>query len=330
MTPMVTVRRMVGADGVPVEAAGVADARTLLETGSALVWIDVDRRDPDALAELSDVIPMHPLAIEDAVNEHQRPIFSRYGDTFFLVMYELSDADATSDDGIDVSPVGFFVGENYVVTVRDTERSALDDVAKRWMHHRSAVPDMDAGFLLYTMLDVIVDEYFPVLERFGERLDELESVIEDGAASESLQGRIHPLRRTVMRLRRILAPEREVLNELLRRESPLMSEETMAYVHDVYDHLLRVLDWLDSYRELASALFETHLAMASHKLDQVMRTLTMASIILMVSSLIAGIYGMNFQNMPELGWQFGYPMAIGLMVVLATALLLVFRWRKWI
>lgn len=322
---MYQIRLAIGEDGHLLQPSDVTDIRPLLEGGSSLVWIDIDRDDLEDLLPFRDLVYLHPLAYEDAQSLRQRPIFSRYGETFFLVMYELIQ----KDHDIRAFPISFFVGHNYVVTARDIERSTLDDVADRWMQHRDNVPQMDAGFLLFTMLDAIVDNYFPILEHFGEGLEDLEDAIEEGAG-ERVQGLIHLKRRKIMELRRTLAPEREVLNELLRRETPLVSDETMAYLHDVYDHLLRVLDWLDSYRELASALFETQLAMASHKLDKVMRTLTVASIILMVSALIAGIYGMNFQHMPELAWYYGYPMAIGMMVAAALTLLWLFRRRGWL
>ena len=301
--------------------------RANLQRDDTLTWLDVDRDKLDQLAPYADLVHLHPLALEDAASVHQRPILNRYGDTFFLVMYELViDEDGTT---IHSFPISFFVGRNYVITSRDVERSTLDDVATRWGVFAQDVRSMNSGFLLYTLIDAIVDNYFPAIDILGDRIELLDDALEEGR-NHHIQTRVHEVRKQLFELRRVLAPGRDVLNELVRRDSPLVNDETMNYFEDVYDHMLRVLDWVDAYREMATTLFEMQLSMASHRLDQVIRTLTVWSIILMVATLIAGIYGMNFKHMPELEWMFGYPAALLLMVVLSLILLVWFRRRRWI
>jgi magnesium transporter len=252
---------------------------------------------------------------------------SRYNETVFLVLYELVPPE---DTGIVRSfPISFFVGKNYVVTARDIERSTLDDVAKRWREFTGEAQVHTSGFLLYAMIDAIVDGYFPIIDSLGDRLEEAEAATLNPRQIVA-HGDIHQIRKELFQVRRVLAPGREVVNELIRRDTPLVDDQTINYFHDVYDHMLRVLDGLDAYREMASTLFEVQLAMSSHRLDQVIRTLTVASIMLMGSSLIAGIYGMNFQNMPELSWQFGYPVALGLMLMCSTMLYVYFHRRGWL
>jgi magnesium transporter len=322
---MVSVRLCLDAHGNSAEIDGDDQIRRMLQDPDALVWLDVDRDNMDRVEPFKDLITIHPLALEDATTLNQRPILSKYGETLFLVMYEL----VSEQRGIVPYPIGMFVGHNYVLTVRDTERSTLDDVADRWREYDQTVKSKTSGFLLYAILDALVDGYFPVVDTLGEQVDELEDEI-IASRRDNIQQRIHAFRKELFRVRRAIGPEREVLNGLVHRDTPFIEDEAVDYVQDVYDHLLRILDWLDAYRDMASNLFDMQLAISSHRLDQVMRTLTVASIMLMVSSLIAGIYGMNFAHMPELSWRLGYPMALGLMVFLMSILYLVFKRRNWV
>jgi magnesium transporter len=324
---MISVRLSIDEQGHAAEPDGVEQIRAMLSREGTLTWLDVDRDDLVELEPFRDLIHLHPLALEDAASPHQRPILNRYGDTFFLVVYEL--VVGNGGERIRSYPISFFVGRNYVITSRDIERSTLDDVADRWHAFRQEVDTIDAGFLLYTLIDAIVDNYFPAVDTLGDRLEALEDAAAAGRGRH-IQPQIHAVRKQLFELRRVLAPGREVVNELIRRETPLVNDETMNYFHDVYDHILRVLDWVDAYREMAGTLFEMQLAMASHQLDQVIRRLTVWSIVLMVATLIAGIYGMNFTHMPELEWLFGYPFALLLMLILTGGLLVFFRRREWI
>lgn len=324
---MISVRLALDANGHPCQLANEEAIRENLRHEGTLTWLDVDRDALEQLRPYADLVHLHPLALEDAASLHQRPILNRYGDTFFLVMYEL----VIDDDGTTIRsyPISFFVGNNYVITSRDIERSTLDDVARRWQAFARDVRTMNSGFLLYTQIDAIVDNYFPAVDTIGDRLELLDDALEAGQ-DRVIQVSVHEIRKQLFELRRVLSPGRDVLNELIRRDTPLVNDETMNYFEDVYDHMLRVLDWVDAYREMGTTLFEMQLSIASHRLDQVIRTLTVWSIILMVATLIAGIYGMNFRHMPELEWLYGYPAALGMMLVLSALLLAYFRRRRWI
>lgn len=324
---MLSVRLCLDPSGVPCDPTDQATLREILATSDTLTWIDIDRDDLDDLRPYDDLIHLHPLAVEDARSPHQRPILSRYDDTVFLVLYELV-RDAESGI-IRAFPISFFVGKNYVITARDIERSTLDEVADRWHDFVQQTKIHTPGFLLYAIIDAIVDNYFPIVDSLGDQMEEMEALVQNSRGPVMQRG-IHQVRKELFEIRRVLAPGREVLNELIRRDTPVVDDETINYFHDVYDHVLRVLDWLDAYREMAGTLFEMQLAMSSHQLDQTVRTLTVASIMLMASSLIAGIYGMNFRHMPELSWQFGYPMALGLMALFTTLLYIYFRRRRWL
>lgn len=323
---MVKVRLCFDADGQPCDPETDDEIREILATPGTLTWLDVDLDHLDDLKRYGDIIHLHPLAIDDVTTPHQRPITSRYDDTIFVLFYEL----ARDGNGmIRPYPISFFVGKNYVATVRDIGRSTLDDVADRWHEFSRDVQDRSSGFLLYAMLDAIVDDYFPIIDSLGDRIEKMEEVILESRTFQP-QREVLGIRKELFTIRRVLSPSREALNELIRRDTPLINEQTVTYMHDVYDHVLRVLDWLDAYRDMASTLFDMQLAMSSHRLDEIMRTLTVASIILMVGALIAGIYGMNFDVMPELHWRYGYPMALGLMVLCGVALFFYFRRRRWL
>lgn len=328
MNDSIHVRLSIGAEGKHHELQTEEELRAVLAREDTLTWLDVDRDELDALEPYRDLIYLHPLALEDASSPRQRPIFNRYGDTFFLVLYELV-IDENDHEAVHPYPISFFVGKNYVVTTRDIERSTLDDVADRWHRFAQEVPERDSGFLLYTIIDAMVDNYFPAMDSLGDRIEALEDIVEADAGRHMQLG-IREVRKELFEIRRVLAPGREVVNELIRRDTPLVTDETMNYFHDVYDHVLRVLDLLDSYREMGGTLFEMQLAMSSHRLDQVIRTLTVWSIILMAATLIAGVYGMNFRHMPELDWLLGYPFALLLMLLVAGSLLVFFRRRRWI
>lgn len=324
---MVSVRLCFDEHGTYSNPKGEDEIRNILAHPGALVWLDVDRDHLGHLKPFDDLIHLHPLAVEDAESPHQRPILNRYDGTIFLVLYELTMAEG--DNTIRGFPISFFVGQNYVVTARDIERSTLDDVAKRWQEFGQHTETHTPGFLLSAIIDALVDNYFPAVETLGNRIEALEErLLQSDERME--QKELHAVRKQLFEVRRVLAPGREVLNELIRRDTPLIDEKSINYFHDVYDHVLRVLDWMDAYREMAGTLFEMQLTMSSHRLDQSVRTLTVASIILMSASLIAGIYGMNFDNMPELGWRLGYPIALGMMLLSANLLFVFFRRRRWL
>lgn len=324
---MVSVRLCFDEHGKTCDPAEQDELRDILANPKTLTWLDIDRDNLVQLHPYADFIELHPLALEDAESTHQRPIVRRYKETVFLVFYELVSG---GDEGtIHGYPISFFVGKNYVVTVRDIERSTLDDVAERWREFARGVGNRSPGFLLYAIMDAIVDNYFPIIDTLGDRIEAVEEIILDPDQTLS-QREILSLRKDLFNIRRVLAPGRDVLNELIRRDTPLIDDQTINYVHDVYDHLLRVLDWLNAYRDLTGTLLDMQLTISSHRLDQVIRTLTVASIMLMVSALIAGIYGMNFDQMPELHWAYGYPMALGLMLLSVVLLYVYFRSRRWL
>jgi magnesium transporter len=247
------------------------------------------------------------------------------GSYYFVVFYSAS-FDSESDH-IETHPISLFIGANYLVTVHHGPMWQVSDTLARWQAPNSPLGHRVSA-LVWALLDAIVDAYFPLTDRLADRIEEIEDAIFvhfDQKAIESIFG----LKRDLLNLRRAIAPERDVLNVLLRRELPIFKSKDLAYLQDVYDHIVRVTDNIDTYRDLLTSALDSFLSIQSNNLNQTMKLLTMGSILLMSNALIAGIYGMNFRFMPELGQHWGYPYALGLMAVIDVALILFFRSRKW-
>jgi magnesium transporter len=313
-------------DGRFVREINPADISELIRRPGQFVWFDVqDPQESDA-ALLREEFGFHPLAIEDATRHHERPKVDQYEGYYLLVFYTLGYSDELGQ--LVTQPMNLFIGANYLVSVHNGPVPAIEETIRRWQRNEEGIA-WDAGALLYALLDAIVDDYFPVIDRLAERVETIEEQIFERFDQSAMQD-VFSLKRDLLNVRRIVAPERDVLNILIRREVPIFTAGTVVYLQDVYDHLLRVTDSIDTYRDLLSSALDAFLSVQSNQLNQVVKVLTVTSIVLMACALIAGIYGMNFEHMPELGWRFGYPFALGLMVVVSVGLVLFFRWRRWL
>ncbi len=307
----------------------VEEISDLISDKENLLWIDLNNPSPQEMQLLAEEFKFHPLAIEDAGRQHQRPKVDEYEGYYLVVFYSVRlDPDKYV---VQTEEITIFMGKNYLVTVHDQEVPALAEAGRRWQSN-SANIEHDVGVLLYSLLDSLVDEYFPLLDKMVDRSDELETNIFDPENPKDQRDYIATmleLKRSLLLLRRIAGPERDVLNILTRRDSPIFSERTRVYFQDIYDNLVRVADTVDSYRDILSSAVDANLSVISNDLNKVMRTLTATSIILMSSTLIVGVYGMNFDNMPELHWQYGYPLAVLAMILIAVVLYIFFKKRKW-
>lgn len=310
-----------------------------LDEPDTVVWLDLEAPDEAEIALLRDEFGFHPLAIEDAVRSHERPKVDAYPRYYLFVMYAAAYTrkmraegeqrnDANDEEPqIDLRQLSVFVGKNYIVTIHRRPIVQIKATALRWQ-----APDtplgQNVGAILHALLDAIVDDYFVVMDQIVDWVEALEDKIFSRFREGTIQ-EIFSLKKDLLMLRRIVAPERDVLNVLLRQELKIFTPEGIVYMQDVYDHTVRVTETIDTYRELLSSALDSYLSLQSNQLNQLVKLLTLSSIILMACSLIAGIYGMNFANMPELAWPYGYPFALSLMLVTAAALALFFRSRKW-
>jgi len=306
--------------GVEAIVSAVGDATNL-------VWVDLCGPVDEDLDAIAAALDLHELAVEDVRKHGQRAKLDRYPLHAFLVAY------ARAADG-DMCEVDVFIGPNWIVTVRETndhgEAFSIVDVAHRYARLRKL--DTGIGFLLYCLLDDLVDGYFAEAEQAEDALEVIEETLFDvGPPPDgTLQQELLELRRALITFRRRVVPLRDVVLALLRREVPWIEDAAMVYLEDVFDHILRVIDQIDTQRELMGNVVDASLALTSNRMNEVMKKMTSWGAILIVATLIAGIYGMNFTDMPELHWRFGYYGALGLMLLTTSGMYLYFRRKKWV
>jgi len=298
---------------------------SIVADSASLLWVVAIAPTDDELAMIQQDFNIHYLAMEAAKRAHARPEIDFYDNFMYLNFYAV---DPSAPPGQRMQMISFFVGENFLITIQDHPLHMLDEVQSNWLQSTEESGRHEVGLLLYSVLDPIVDGYFVVVDAYADAIDTIETEIFELNNPESLQ-RLFDIKKQAMEFRRVLAPERDLLNTLLRWDSPLLDRQTVIYLQDIYDHLLRVLDSIDNYRDLLASVLDAHLSITSNRLNQTMKTLTASSIILMSMTLVAGIYGMNFRHMPELDWQMGYWWALGLMTLIAASLVYVFRRIGW-
>ena len=301
------------------------DLSELITRKQTTIWVDVVDPTPEEITRIGEEFHFHPLALEDVARGDQRPKVAHYDEYQFIVFYGLTIAANRCQS----REVDIFLGKHYMVTFHQSDLPIIAQIADRWRTNAVKLGNHGVGFLLHSLLDALVDEYFPVLDDIAERSEDLEeSIILTG--QPTLQAEILRIRRELLLIRRVAGPERDVVNVLIRRDPPLFGSKEIVYFEDVYDHLLRITDTVDIYRDMLSSVLDANLSMVSYTLNVVVKRLTSASIILMSISIVAGIYGMNFVFMPELDWRWGYPFALGLMVLIATAEVGIFRRIGWL
>ncbi|MFW5951993.1 MAG: magnesium/cobalt transporter CorA [Gemmatimonadota bacterium] len=296
----------------------------------SVLWINVTNvGDAEAVAAIGERFGLHRLALEDVVNVHQRPKVEEYPDHLFAVARM-----ATLEERVDTEQVSLFLGEDWVLTFQERPGDTWDPVRDRLRAGRGRIRAAGADYLFYALLDAIIDAYYPLLEEFGDRLEFLEEEVIDDP-QEGLVAVIHAARRDVLALRQSVWPLREAIGMLYREEFRLIDSESRIYIRDAYDHAIQVIDLLENYREMASALLEVYLSSVSHRMNQVMKVLTIIATIFIPLTFIAGIYGMNFDpdasplNMPELAWYWGYPAVWTVMIVTVLGLLWYFKRKRW-
>jgi magnesium transporter len=303
-----------------------ADISELREEEGNIIWADVSDPTSRDFEELAEEFGFHHLSIEDCQNAHQRPKVEEYTGYYFIVLYEAELAGPT--DRLELRELNIFLGKNYLVTVHSRPIRAIATAARLW-HEWTDRAEQGSGLLAYLLIDGIVDDYLPLLDIISERMDDLEESIFGEWRAEVIED-IFSIKKKLLYLRRSITPLRDVFNTMLRREQPIFPRETHVYFQDVFDHLIRVADTIDSLRDMLSSTMDAYLSVSGNRMNKIMKRLTSISTILMSVTLIAGIYGMNFVFMPELRWRFGYVYALLSMVVVGLALYVYLKKVKWI
>ena len=315
------------ASGVRMAGVAIEDIGHTLERGDRFVWMGLVEPEQDLLLRVQQQFHLHDLAIEDAYNAHQRPKLEQYDNSVFVV---LRTAQLGSESKrLEFGETHVFVGHNYVVTVRHGSMRSMAGLRARC----ECTPNLLAqgpGYVLYALMDFVVDQYLPIVQYYEEQVQEIEEEILDGVVSTESTARIYRLKRDLLALRRAVTPLVEVCNRLMRFDFPQIPAETRPYFRDVYDHVVRVNETIDAQRELLTTALEAKLSLMSVAQSEHMKRLAAWAAMIAVPTMIAGIYGMNFQNMPELGWQYGYHGSLVAMVLACAALYAGFKRSGWL
>ena len=297
-----------------------------------VTWINViGLGDRNVIESIRDEFGIHPLAMEDVVNTHQRPKIDIFEDHLYLVLRM-----PHQNDDLETEQVSFFLGKRYILTWQERSGDCFEPIRKRIENPRGLIRNHGCDFLAYALVDAIVDSYFPQIHHYGDLLDDIEDRLAQSASNYTVVQRLHEIRHDVRNLRRYAWAQRDVVSSLMVYQGDLLTEDTRLHLSDVSDHSLRVVELLESCRESCSDLQDLYMSIVSLRMNEVMKVLTIIATIFIPLSFIAGLYGMNFSNeaspwnMPETQWTFGYPMAIVLMTMVALGMLVFFKRKGWI
>lgn len=330
------------ASGELDERHGVTvDEATALAGAEGVTWIDVEGTgDTDVIARLGDAYGLHPLVQEDLCHPHQRPKMEAYGDDRLFVVLRMVNPAVENGAGArlehEVEQVGFVLSPRHLLSFQEGARGdAFEPVRQRLRSRVQRFRDLGPDYLLYALLDVIVDQYFVTLERLGDETERFEEEI-FSRPTPALLAAVQALRREAVIIRRSIWPLREVLSALTREEHPLVTDRTQLYLRDVYDHLIQAVDTVEIIRDVLEGIVDHYLSALTYRTNEVMRVLTVVGTIFLPLTFITGIYGMNFDphvsrwNMPELGHPYGYPIVLAVLLAVALGIVLFFRRRGYI
>jgi magnesium transporter len=294
---------------------------------STVTWINIDGvHNVPMIERLGDCFGLHRLVMEDIMNTDQRPKTEDYGEYLYIVLKMLSSG---KNGEIITEQISLVLGTNFVLSFQEgVEGDVFNLIRERLRSSKGRIRKMGADYLAYSLLDAVVDNYFVILEKFGDKVELLEAELIENPTQKTVQ-RIYQLKRELIFLHNAVWPLREVVSALGKRESPLIHEATAPYLRDVYDHVIHIIDSVDIYREMISSMLDMYLSSVSNRLNAVMKVLTIIATIFMPLTFIVGVYGMNFKYMPELEWRYGYPLTLIVMAGIAIFMLLYFRRKKW-
>ncbi len=292
-------------------------------------WVDVEGlRDVSAIQKISDNIGLHPLVLEDILNVEQRPKMEEFDGYIYIVLKMFH----TAKGGYEIVPeqVSIILSRNFVVTFQEgIEGDTFYDLRERIRHNKGVINKTSSDYLVYSIIDSIIDSYFTILETFGDRIEKIEEELVNNPQKRTLT-EIYKLKREMLYLRKTVWPLREAISRMERGESEMITRNTHLYLRDVYDHTINVLDIIETYRDMLSGMIDIYLSSISNRLNETMKYLALISTIFIPMTFIASIYGMNFDNMPELQWIHGYKFALGLMFSMGLGFFIYFKRRKWI
>jgi magnesium transporter len=293
-----------------------------------VTWINIDGiHDVELIEAIGQHFDVHPLLLEDILNTEHRPKMDDYESYLFIVLKMLYYNDKEHE--IDAEQVSLILGPTFVISFQEREGDVFNFVRDRIRNKKGRIRKAGPDYLAYALIDAIVDNYFVILEKIGEVIEDTEEELVTNPTPETLRT-IHSLKRSMIFLRKSVWPLRELINGLERLESPLIQEPTDIYLRDLYDHTIQVIDTVENFRDMIAGMLDIYLSSLSNKMNEIMKVLTIIATIFIPLTFIAGIYGMNFQYMPELGWRWGYPAVWLVMGAILITMLVYFRRRRWL
>ena len=286
----------------------------------------------DTIKHIGNLFKLPPLAMEDVLNKGQRPKVEEYDNLQFIVM----SMPINVNGELTIEQVSIFLGENYIISFHSGNHDPFEPLRNRLRKESGRIRSLGADYLIYCILDLVIDQGYPILENLGESIESIEEKLLASSFEKTTLSEIHYIRRELLLLRRNLWPQREVLNNLLRNGNALIQEGTSIYLRDCYDHTIQILDLIENYREMAASLIDIYISSTSQRLNEIMRVLTMIATIFIPLTFIVGVYGMNFSNpdspwsMPELRWYYGYPFVVGVMIAIVVGMIFYFKRKDWL
>ncbi|HUT07856.1 MAG TPA: magnesium/cobalt transporter CorA [Candidatus Latescibacteria bacterium] len=312
---------------VEKEVGSVEECFPFKET-STVTWINVDGvHDPAVMEKIGGRFDIHPLVLEDIMTTTQRPKAEDLGAAVFVVL-RMIEGDSNGP-GMTADQLSLILGPNYVLSFQETEGDCLDPVRQRIRGGKGRIRSLGPDYLAYALIDAVVDNYFLVLEGLGERIDDLEERLIAEPRRELLH-EIHSMKREMIDLRKAVWPLREVVSGIARLESPLIKSTTNVFLRDLHDHVIQVIDTVESFREILTSMIETYLSSVSNRMNEVMKVLTIIATIFIPITFLVGVYGMNFQFMPEIKWRWGYALVWVLILAVVGVMVSYFRRKKWL
>lgn len=295
---------------------------------SPVIWISAEGlHEVETIARLGEGFGLHPLVLEDILNANHRPKMDDLEGCLFIVL-EVPYLDQNSG-AVEHQQISLVLGSSFVLSFQEADGDVFAPIRERIRNAKGRIRKMGADYLAYALIDMVVDDYFVVLEEFGEKLEFLEKELVENVSLEALH-MIHGLKREMIFLRKSIWPMREVVGRLARGESSLIRDSTEIYLRDVYDHTIQVMDTVETFRDMLSGMLDMYLSSISNRMNEIMKVLTIMATLFIPLTFVAGVYGMNFRYMPELEWRLGYPLVWVVMLVVVAFMLLYFRKKKWL
>lgn len=293
-----------------------------------VTWINVNGlNNTEEIEKLGNHYGLHPLTLEDIVNTTHRPKMDEFDNYLFVILKMLYIKDGTE---LVFEQVSIVVGDDYVLTFQEADGDVFNDLRARIESGKGRGRHLGSDYLMYALIDAVVDHYLTVIEAFGDKIEDLEDIVFETDSNNLTASSIQMLKREILKIRRSVLPLREVINRLEKIEHPVINDKTHTFLRDLYDHIVQVTENIDVYREMVWSLLDMHMSVMSNKMNEVMKVLTIIATVFIPLTFIAGVYGMNFDNMPELHYKNSYFILLGIMLFIFLMMLRYFRKKKWL